>query len=53
MSCEKCEEEQELHTDGNGFYYRWKNANLLFCGCREHVGELIKYLNKKQDEDEE
>jgi len=52
MSCKKCEEVQERHTSGCGYYYRWKNANLLIVGCGEHVGEFMKYINKMRFEDE-
>ena len=50
MSCEECEKEQSLHTDGSGFYYRWNNANILIVGCRDHVKEIIEYLNKRFEE---
>jgi len=47
MSCKDCNREQELHTDQSGFYYRWKDANILIVGCRKHVSEMIEYLNKR------
>lgn len=47
MSCDECEKEQNLHTDGSGFYYRWKTSNILIVGCRKHVGEMIEYLNER------
>jgi len=49
MSCKECDKEQRLHTDQSGFYYRWKNANLLICGCKEHVGEFINYVNNMRE----
>ena len=49
MSCEECSKEQEIHTDSSGFYYRWKNANLLIVGCREHVSEFINYINSMRE----
>ena len=45
MSCEKCEKAQEEAT--GAYYYRWKNANIAIIGCREHVGEMINYLNER------
>lgn len=44
MSCEDCNQEQKAHTDEEGRYYRWKNANLLIVGCEKHVSELINYI---------
>ena len=49
MSCKACATIQEdvIH-DGitsNIVYYRWKNANIAIVGCKEHVAEMIKFLN--------
>jgi hypothetical protein len=47
MSCIKCEEFQE---SGNMIAYRWKNANVIINGCKEHVIEIFEVLNKEQFE---
>ena len=49
MSCEDCELSQERVFKGlDGIaYYRWKNANIAIIGCKEHLREMIDYLNKR------
>jgi len=49
VSCEACQKAQEEIT--GAYYYRWKNANIALIGCREHVGEMINFLNKRHEED--
>ena len=43
MSCEKCGKAQEK---GRAAYFRWKNANIALLGCKEHLKEVIEWLNK-------
>ncbi len=45
MACEKCEEVQDDHMEA---YYRWKNANILIVGCKEHLLEIFNALNEAQ-----
>ena len=47
MSCNKCEVEQAL---GMETYIRWKNANVLMSGCKEHLKEIIEVLRRCKHE---
>lgn len=52
MSCEECEKKQNLAFDKNIpdstpiAYYRWKNANIAIVGCKQHVKEIVEFLNR-------
>lgn len=54
MSCIKCQEAQESDLSA---FYRWKNANIEFRGCDEHLKEIFGMLGKavkaKQSSDSE
>lgn len=42
MSCRDCKD----HSIAA--YYRWKNANIEFTGCKRHVTEVIRTLTAVQ-----
>lgn len=43
MSCKHCEEAQAGPAE---YFYRWRNANILIKGCKEHVREVIFALRE-------
>ena len=47
MSCEKCEIAQ---AEKQEYYFRWKNANILLSGCREHIKEVMEVLREEKNE---
>jgi hypothetical protein len=49
LSCDECDKAQNDANINCAYYYRWKNANIAIIGCREHVKEIIDFLNNKGD----
>lgn len=47
MSCKACEEAQQS-AEPMVYPYRWKNANILVLGCKEHIKEIFDVLNAYQ-----
>ena len=45
MSCQKCDQYQDEEKET---YYRWKNANIMMCGCPEHLREIFAVLSMCQ-----
>lgn len=53
MACQDCDDAQEAGT--GAYYFRWKNANVAFIGCRQHVQEIFvvlrEHVSKPQEPD--
>ena len=50
MSCEECDKEttKAINPLVGVAYYRWKNANIAIIGCKQHIKEVIEFLNEKR-----
>lgn len=41
-----------MDEEGKVIYYRWKNARIGIIACEEHAIEVLKALDKAQNESE-